>query len=303
MVMSPKVFIVILNFNSFEDTEECLISLEKLDYNNYEIIIIDNSSNDNSYDKLKKRFVKYNIIKSNENLGYANGNNIGIKYALENKADYICVLNNDVIVEDDFLDKIIKVMEDDKDIGLAGPCICKYHDKNIIQAMGANINLYNGLTQGKYKNYKYNDIPQKDIQVDYLGGACFVCRREVFEKIGFIPENYFLFFEETEFCYKASKRGYKLICVYESKIYHKGSSTISKYSGLSYYFLNRNRVIFIRRNANFLEKCIFSIYIFIEAIARIILRREPLTLIKNIIHGFKADMKSIDMEMIKSFFY
>ncbi|WP_010239491.1 glycosyltransferase family 2 protein [Clostridium arbusti] len=302
MSMSPKVSIVILNFNSFKDTKECLLSLQKLEYSNYEIIVVDNSSTDGSYEKLKKEFNTYNIIKSNENLGYANGNNIGIKYALENKADYICVLNNDVIVEDDFLDKIIKVMEDDKDIGLAGPCICKYHDKNIIQAMGANINLYNGLTQGKYKNYKYSDIPQKDIQVDYLGGACFVCRREVFEKIGFIPENYFLFFEETEFCYKASRRGYKLLCVYESKIYHKGSSTISKYSGLSYYFLNRNRVVFIRRNANFFEKCIFSIYIFIEAIARIILRREPLTLLKNIIHGFKADVKSIDMEMVKSFF-
>lgn len=302
MSMSPKVSIVILNFNSFKDTKECLLSLQKLEYSNYEIIVVDNSSTDGSYEKLKKEFNTYNIIKSNENLGYANGNNIGIKYALENKADYICVLNNDVIVEDDFLDKIIKVMEDDKDIGLAGPCICKYHDKNIIQAMGANINLYNGLTQGKYKNYKYSDIPQKDIQVDYLGGACFVCRREVFEKIGFIPENYFLFFEETEFCYKASKRGYKLLCVYESKIYHKGSSTISKYSGLSYYFLNRNRVVFIRRNANFFEKCIFSAYIFIEAVARIILRREPLTLLKNIIHGFKADVKSIDMEMVKSFF-
>ncbi|MDF2505028.1 glycosyltransferase family 2 protein, partial [Clostridium sp.] len=198
MSMSPKVFIVILNFNSFKDTKECLLSLQKLEYSNYEIIVVDNSSTDGSYEKLRTEFNTYNIIKSNENLGYANGNNIGIKYALENKADYICVLNNDVIVEDDFLDKIIKVMEDDKDIGLAGPCICKYHDKNIIQAMGANINLYNGLTQGKYKNYKYSDIPQKDIQVDYLGGACFVCRREVFEKIGFIPENYFLFFEETE---------------------------------------------------------------------------------------------------------
>lgn len=302
MGINAKVFLVILNFNSFKDTKECLLSLKSLKYSNYEIIVVDNSSTDGSYEKLKKEFKSYNIIKCNENLGYAKGNNLGIKYALENKAEYICILNNDITVESDFLNKIIKVMEEQKDIGIAGPCICKYDDKNIIQAMGANINLYTGLTQGKYKNYKYNKVPKEDTFVDYLGGACFVCRRDVFEDIGLIPENYFLFFEETEFCYRASSKGYKLLCVYNSKIYHKGSSTISKYNGLSYYFLNRNRVVFIRRNADILEKIIFSIYIFIEAIGRIILRREPVSLLKNIIHGFKADVKSIDMEMVKSFF-
>lgn len=301
MMINPKVFIIILNFNSFQDTKECLQSLQQINYDNYEIVVVDNSSKDNSYEKLKEEFGSYNIIRCNENLGYANGNNLGIKYALERDADYICVLNNDVVVERDFLTKIIKIMVDRKDIGIAGPCICNYEDKNIIQAMGANINLYSGLTQGKYKNYKYSDIPKRNILVDYLGGACFICRREVFEKIGLIPENYFLFFEETEFCYKAGKEGYKLICLYDSRIYHKGSSTISKYSGLSYYFLNRNRVVFIKRNANFFQKIIFSIYIFIEAVGRIIIRKEPLTLIKNIISGFKADVKNIDMEIVKTF--
>lgn len=301
MMVNPKVFIIILNFNSFQDTKECLLSLKQINYDNYEIVVVDNYSKDNSYEKLKKEFSTYNILKCNENLGYANGNNLGVKYALERDADYICILNNDVVVENDFLTKIIKVMLDREDIGIAGPCICNYEDKNIIQAMGANINLYTGLTQGKYKGYKYNDIPNRDFLVDYLGGACFVCRREVFEKIGLIPENYFLFFEETEFCYKAGKEDYKLLCVYESKIYHKGSSTISKYSGLSYYFLNRNRVVFIRRNANFSQKIIFSIYIFIEALGRIIIRKEPFSLFKNIICGFKADVRKIDMETVKEF--
>jgi len=301
MNIDPKVFIVILNFNSFKDTKECLFSLKQLKYSNHEIIVVDNSSTDGSYEKLKREFSTYNIIKCNENLGYASGNNLGIKYALKNNAEYICILNNDVIVESDFLDKIIEIMEEHKEIGVAGPCICKYNNKNIIQAMGAKINLYTGLTQGKYKNYKYNEIPKENSFVDYLGGACFVCRRDVFEDIGLIPENYFLFFEETEFCYRASAKGYKLLCVYDSKIYHKGSSTISKYSGLSYYFLNRNRVIFIKRNANMLEKTVFSIYIFIEVIGRIIIRREPFSLIKNIIHGFKADTENIDMETVNKF--
>jgi GT2 family glycosyltransferase len=241
------------------------------------------------------------MLKTHKNNGYAEGNNLGIKYALDKGSDYICVLNNDVVVETNFLSKVIDVMEKEKNIGIAGPCICNYNEKNVIQAMGANINLYTGLTQGKFKGTKYEEKEKENIFVDYLGGACFVAKSEVFHKIGLIPENYFLFFEETEFCLKATRAGYKLLCVYDSRIYHKGSSTISKYSGLSYYFLNRNRVIFIRRNANIFQKFIFSIYIFIEALGRIILRREPIALIKNIIHGFKADIDTIDINFVQLF--
>lgn len=300
MFNEPKVFIIILNYNSFEDTKECLMSLNNADYRNKEIVIVDNCSTDGSYEKILSEFKQYKIIKSSDNLGYACGNNLGIKYALNNGADYVCLLNNDVVVEADFLSKVVDVLESEQEIGIAGPCICKYTQPNVIQAMGANINLYTGLTQGRYKGLKYSDIPKENVFVDYLGGACFVCRREVFEKIGLIPENYFLFFEETEFCLNASRSGFKLLCVYESRVYHKGSSTISKYSGLSYYFLNRNRVIFIRRNANAVQKAVFSVYIFIEAIGRIIIRREPKELLYNFIHGFKGNTENIDVNKVKS---
>ncbi len=298
---SPKVFIVILNFKSFLDTKECLQSLKSIDYDNYEIIIVDNCSMDDSFKRLEIEFPEYKIMKTDRNIGYANGNNLAIKYALDNDNDYVCVLNNDVVVEKDFLSKIITTMERRPDVGIAGPCICKYSDRNVIQAMGGNINLYTGLTQGRLKGDKYNELKQENTEVAYLGGACFVAKREVFNSIGLIPENYFLFFEETEFCLKATRAGYKLLCVYESRIYHKGSSTISKYNGLSYYFLNRNRVIFMRRNANFFQKSVFFIYIFIEAVGRIIIRREPFTLLKNIIHGFTANKKEIDLDSIISF--
>lgn len=300
MINEPKVFIIILNFNSFEDTKECLFSLKNIDYRNNEIVVVDNCSTDGSYEKLLLEFNHYKIIKSAQNLGYANGNNIGIQYALNMGADYVCLLNNDVVVETNFLTKIIEPFEAQQNLGIAGPCICKYKDKNIIQAMGANINLYTGLTQGKYKGVKYNEIPNENVFAHYLGGACFVCKREVFEKIGLIPENYFLFFEETEFCLKAAKAGFKLLGVYGSRVYHKGSSTISKYNGLSYYFLNRNRVIFIRRNANAMQKTIFTVYIFIEAIGRIVLRREPLSLLRNIAHGFKGNTEAIDIDNVKA---
>lgn len=292
----PKVFIIILNYNSINDTIGCIKSLKNIDYSNYEIVVVDNSETIEYYNLLKDKFNEYKIIRANENLGYANGNNIGIKYALDNGADYICVLNNDVVVQRDFLSKIVKVLDENQDVGIAGPCICEYNDRSKVQCAGANISLYTGLTKRIGKGTLYDSNNKEATVVDFLGGACFICKREIFDKIGLIPENYFLFFEETEFCIKAQKLGYKLLCIYESKVYHKGSSTISKFGGLSYYFLNRNRVVFIKRNSNIIQKAVFSIYVFIEAIGRMIIRKEPKLLIKNLICGFKADINSVSLE-------
>lgn len=297
----PKVFIIILNYNTINDTLECIKSLKNIHYSNYEIVVVDNSEAIDCYNSLKLKFSEYKIIRADQNLGYANGNNIGIKYALDNGADYICVLNNDVVVEEDFLSKIVKVLNANKCVGIAGPCICEYKDKSKVQCAGANISLYTGLTKRIGMGVTYDNSNKGNSTVDFLGGACFVCKREVFEKIGLIPENYFLFFEETEFCIRAQKNGYKLLCVYESKVYHKGSATISKFGGLSYYFLNRNRVVFIKRNSNAIQKLVFSIYIFIEAIGRIIIRKEPKQLIKNLICGFKADINLVDLKEISYF--
>lgn len=301
MSNKPKVFIVILNFNSYEDTIQCVNSLKKVQYDNFEVVIVDNASKDNSYERLISEIPDYSIIRSEKNLGYANGNNIGIKYALDNGADYVCILNNDVEVEQNFLSKLVEVMESDRSIGMTGPCICEFGKRDIIQAMGATVSLYTGVTSGINKGKYYSKVEKENLQVNCLYGTCFVIRREVFEKISLIPEDYFLFFEETEFCVKAKNSGFKLVCVYDSVVYHKGSSTIKKFQGLYYFFINRNRVIFIRRNSNTFQKLVFSIYIFIEAVGRMIIRREPFLLIKNIIAGFKADKANIDIASINKY--
>lgn len=297
----PFVYIVILNFNSYEDTIECINSIKKVTYPNYKIVVVDNDSKDNSVKVLRDKYPELSILVSNENLGYASGNNIGIKYALEENAEYICVLNNDVVVEKNFLEPLIKIFEVDNKIGMVGPCICEYSNRDKVQAMGAYINLYRGLAMGQCEGADYSSIKNKLFDVDYLGGACFIVKAEVFKNIGLIPENYFLFYEETEFCLNAKRKGYNLICVYDSKVYHKRSATISKYTGLSYFFLNRNRIVFMRRNANFIKKLIFFFYIIAETIGRIIIRREPFKLVKYYINGLKADINNIDLDGIKHY--
>ncbi|MDP4089618.1 MAG: glycosyltransferase family 2 protein [Bacillota bacterium] len=301
MGKKPLVYIIILNFNSFDETLRCIDSVRDVEYENYKVVVIDNNSQDGSVDILKKRAGDFILIENSDNLGYARGNNVGIQYGISNGAEYICVLNNDVEVKKDFLNIIIDYMEKNRKVGICGPCICDFENRTKIQSMGANINLFTGLAMAKKKNKPYESVNGKTYEVDYLGGACFVARKEVFDNIGFIPELYFLFYEETEFCLTAKRAGYKLICLKDSLIYHKRSATISKYKGLSYYFLNRNRIIFMRRNAAIHHKVIFSLYLLLEAMGRITLRREPLNLFKIYSEGLKADINNPDLSKVSGF--
>jgi len=295
--MDPLVYIIILNFNSIDETINCLESLSKITYNNYKIVVVDNASSDNSIKKLETiHYIK--LIKNIRNSGYAIGNNLGIRYALEHGADFICVLNNDVETEKSFLEPLISYLASHIDVGAVGPCIFDFKHKNIVQAFGAKINFYRGLALGRYKGKNIKEIHESITNVDYLGGACFVCKREVFDKLGLIPENYFLFYEETEFCVKMKKIGYKITCIKESKVYHKGSATISKFGGLSYYFLNRNRIVFMRRNASFVQKIIFPVYLIVETIGRILIRHEPIKLFKYYFEGYTADTNNIDFKKV-----
>lgn len=300
MLEYPKTAVIILNFNSYNQTIECIESVKNITYPNYEIIVVDNNSKDDSLQQIKGSFPDVILLKSRDNLGYASGNNLGIKYALEKNMEYICILNNDVAVDRNFLEPIIKTLMDDKNAAAAGPSICYYGQDDVIQAMGGNINLYTGLPTMKFKGKKLSQVKEDIVSVDYLGGACFVVKAEILKKIGLIPENYFLFYEETEFFLNIKRQGYKLISIRDSKVYHKVSGTISKYKGLSYFFLNRNRIIFVRRNARLYHKFIFFFYIILETIGRMILRGE-LSLFKYYYEGLKADKDKISKDEINKF--
>ncbi|HEX3015187.1 MAG TPA: glycosyltransferase family 2 protein [Desulfobacteria bacterium] len=301
MTNLPRVDIVILNYNAADDTVACVHSVENISYPNYEIVLVDNCSSDHSVQRLTAEFPDVVLLVSDHNWGYADGNNQGISYALNHGAAYVCLLNNDVIVEPNFLEPLVALLEDDDGIGVAGPCICEYQDRSVVQAMGANINLYTGLAQGKYKGTRYSRLEHRVLPVDYLGGACFIARAAVFKQVGLIPANYFLFYEETEFCLNVKRYGYKLVCLGRSRVYHKRSATIARFSGLSYFFLNRNRIVFMRRNANFFQKLVFTLYVMLEGILRLLLRGESTDLFRFYLAGLKADLNAIDFAQVTRF--
>lgn len=269
-----KVCIVILNYNNFEDTIECVQSLRSaINSEKYKIVIVDNASTNDSVSKLNNILSPIEIIVSSENRGYAHGNNIGIKYAEQAGYEYICILNNDTIIDVDFIETCKNELKNSAQVAFVSPALVEYKDNNLIQSTGGDIFINKGIVTLKNHGARRIDLLPK-IESDYIGGACIMFRTSVLKNIGYIPENYFLFFEETEWCYKAQKMGYKNICLTDSYIYHKGSVSIKSVSGLQEYLMARNRVVFVRRNIDSrIKYYCFLIYLFLQQGYHFLLRK------------------------------
>lgn len=258
----PKVNIIILNWNGKMDTIECINSLQRINYSNYKLLIVDNGSSDGSVEYFKKIYPYIELIENNTNLGFAEGNNIGITRALSQSTDYILLLNNDTVVAPNFLDELIKVAEKNPQIGIVGPTVYHYGKLNKIQFAGAKISL----NTGRIKLYRLNetDDGQFDelLDVDYVCGCALLGKKELFEKIGSLNKYYFAYWEETEWCFRALKAGYKVVYAPKSKIWHKGGASSTKISGFSQYHMTRNMFWFMKKHATTKQYLLFMVYFF-----------------------------------------
>ncbi|MGL4992295.1 MAG: glycosyltransferase family 2 protein [Sarcina sp.] len=294
-----RVSVIILNYNNYEDTIECIDSfLKNIEENIFDIVIVDNNSTNESINYLNNKYEnnpRVNIIVSKKNDGYANGNNVGVKFALANfNNKYICILNNDTIIQNNFLRSLINRMDKEINIGIISPMLCEYYDEKIVQSTGGIIDLKRGRIDAINHGKHINEVEKIDIECDYVGGACLLVRSNIFTEAGFIPEDYFLFFEETEWCIKVKKLGYKIICDTNNFIVHKGSASINSVKGLSEYFFFRNRVLFERRNAKNNELFVFYIYLLMETIYRVIFKGLKIKNIQYYFDGMREKNKFKD---------
>ena len=221
-VLSVKsVAIVLLNYNSFDFTKECVKSLEGITYNNYKVIIVDNCSTDDSFNKLTQlESDLIHIIKSPKNGGFAFGNNIGIEYAISKGFDYVLLLNNDTIVEKNFLDELVATATREKsDITT---CRIMYNSaRNIIWYAGGEIDLFNQRAVHTGINTLYrSDAKEKDRNVTFISGCCMLLSRQCINKIGGLPEGYFMYYEDLDYCQNALNNHLKLVYSPASIIYH-----------------------------------------------------------------------------------
>lgn len=250
MSVNPRVNIILLNWNGLKDTLECLESLQKIDYDNYEIIIVDNNSSGADVKTIRERFGDYikQIIVNKSNLGFSGGNNVAIDLAIESDADVVLLLNNDTIVERDFLSRLVMASKDHPDAGILTPMINYYDNKAVIWSAGGEISKIkaSGFSFGYNNKDKFY---RKNYYCTFASGCCMYIKKEVFTKIGLFDEKYFLYLEDTDFCYRTNKAGFKILYVGRSTIYHKVQSTTSRENTLlPIYYSLRNRLYFAKKN-------------------------------------------------------
>jgi len=245
----PLVHIITLNWNSFNDTSELIESLFKISYDNHKIIIVDNNSLQNESEKLEKNYGdRVHIIPCTENLGFAGGNNVGIKYSLEKKADYILLLNNDTTVEPDFLEILLNTFETYPQAGIVAPRINYYNEPKKIWSEGGKVSWIRS-SGFAYSDKLETEVNSVDRSVSFVSGCCMLIKYEVFLRVGLFDENFFLYTEDTDLCLRTIKAGFNIYVIPRSKIFHKvGSSTKNRNTALPLYYTTRNRLYFAKKN-------------------------------------------------------
>lgn len=269
--MPPKVAIIILNWNQTKDTVECLNSLQKCDYANFQIILVDNASQDTTYIKQFRKNKNIRFIFNPRNLGFTGGNNVGIRYAMHDMADYVLLLNNDTIVEPDFLTKLIEESERQAATGIASPKIMSYQDHGNIWFVGG---FYLPFIKKPYhKYYNQKDIGQADkiSKVDWVSGCAMLIKRKTIESIGVLDDDYFCNYEDVDYCGRAKKAGFDIILAPQAKIYHKFAASMGgKASPFYTYFRTRNNLLFFKKTKQWLpliiNAAIFPIYSLYESL-------------------------------------
>lgn len=254
----PKVAIIILNWNGWKDTVECLESLQHLTYPNYRVIVVDNGSTDGSVEHLRSKYPSLSLIANQKNLGYAGGNNIGIWYALENNADYVMILNNDTIVEPNAVTAMVEVARETK-ASVIGALIKDITGRKIVFAKSSYpAMLFYSESQCFVPEGKWWFSDRVE------GSAMLLCRDFLMERkkcLGyFLDESLFLYCEEVELALWCRQNGKKSVVAGNAIVYHKvGTSLGEKAQPLRFYYLTRNRVIIARRYLSWPLRIVFSI--------------------------------------------
>lgn len=236
------ISLLVLNWNGEEVIEECIASLLGLKYSPIEIIVVDNASQDSSLKILEKYKDRIKVISNHENYGYSRGNNIGILAA---KGRYIAVLNNDIVVEKEWLTKAVKILEEDEEVGIISCRQMRYDDRSFIESMfpclGKDL-IFKQYGMGR----KYTTHPI--CYVIGANGASAIYRKQLLEECGGFDEDYYAYHEESDLCMRALFKGWKCAYVPDAVVYHRHGHSFYKNRKRRFYFVERSRYLFIFKN-------------------------------------------------------
>ena len=247
----PLVSVLILNVNGLSHLDTCLKSVMMTNYPNLEVVLVDNGSTDRSVDYVAKNYPNVKIITNGKNLGFAAGNNVGIKKA---KGDYVILLNNDTEVDPNWVKEMVHVAESDPLIAACQPKILNFYDRTKFEyagGAGGFIDMYGyPLARGRVFEYVERDHGQYDDSSDifWASGTAMLIRRSALNRTGLLDESFFIYHEETDLCWRFHLSGYRVVFVPSAKIFHKGGATFKRKPYASWYLLHRNDFIMLLKN-------------------------------------------------------
>lgn len=248
---SPLISIIVLNWNGGDDTHGCLASMQGLTYPNFTVLLVDNGSTDDSLARARAATWEFplRIIENGANLGFAEGNNVGIRAALESGADYVMLLNNDTEIAPDCLDRLMDVAVARPEAGILGPRIFYMDPPDVAWFDRAAWNPANLRFDFPGQGDKEYGLPTEPMETEYVCGAAMLFRAEVARKIGLLDSRFFLVYEESDWGFAARRAGYACLTVPAAKVWHKiGASFGSEESPLRAYFSTRNHLLWVEKN-------------------------------------------------------
>jgi len=267
----PKFGVIILNWNGMEDTLECLSSLKRNAYSNMELIVVDNASHDGSVTSIKGRFNDVTVIENKSNLGFCEGFNRGIEYALDRGAEYIACLNSDIIVDEHFIQELANAGSGINDLGALCPKEYQYYSCSVLNYAGGSIGIVRSklFGNGEVDNGQYDTKRETGM----LCGAAMVFKARALLDVGLFDPRYFYNTEDKDLAIRLLRKGYKLIFVPDAKIWHKGrGATGGKITPLTVYFSAKNNLLFVRLHGTCGEKFIFLPYYLLYHIPGLLLK-------------------------------
>ncbi|WP_287128804.1 glycosyltransferase family 2 protein [Candidatus Cyanaurora vandensis] len=283
----PLVYIILLNWNGWSDTLRCLESIFRQDYQNYRVIVCDNDSNDDSLARIEawtrgEEFASHQLndpllsysyppvpkpipylqldhgtpadtatklllLPTGDNLGFAGGNNVGIRYALARGADYVWLVNNDTVVDPQALQHMV-ALANDENIGMVGSMVLRYHQPDLIQAVGGGRVWPWGWCELLGEDEQDTKGWPNSVDLDFIVGSSLLVRRGLLERLGLMAEDYFLYWEDTDWGVRAKRQGWRLGCATAARVWHREGGTVGYKSPIQDYYAIRNALWFVRRH-------------------------------------------------------
>jgi GT2 family glycosyltransferase len=259
--MEKQVAIILVNYNGALDTLECIESINRMSYKDFHIIVVDNSSTDDSLKILtqKKEEFAFELIDLPENLGFSAGNNSGIQKAIEIGVQYILLLNNDTIVDPDFLSNLMREAECNVDTSVVTGTIYYASNRNKLWYAAGEFNPHLAKVTQIDRKCKNGKLPKKSIDVTFASGCCLCVPVSIIKRIGLLDESYFMYEEDVDYCHRLIQNNFKIRYVPDAILYHKVSSSTTKtkkISAITQYYMVRNKFVFINRYYNGLNSII-----------------------------------------------